>query len=210
MVRHAWVGFGAVAFGAAIAMLLGGRSLVGAVLTAATLVVALIATAASRLKQRQNAAPIDHVRIERQQLEQERFDDDLRARLREVVGERDIDWLGRQDFDVAWRETPVLALRHLTNCDAFAQAPFGDELRQAVASLEFATMRFLEFYERNTRSDSLLAGTDWREVGSITTEDGAEDAVPAQLVELAAAVVAAHNACLHPAGRARQALVAVH
>jgi len=217
MVRYTWIVFGAVACGTATATVLGGTSPWGMSLTVIMLAGALAATAVARLMRQPTESPIKKARLERQQLEQERFDHDLVARVHELVTEREIDWLRHEDFDGAWRDTPVSSLRNLKRSDALASARFADDLGEAVARLAGAINGFLDYYELNTRPDDLLTGTDWREVGPSTTAgerpDGLQppNRVQEHLVERAAAVTRAYDslpslqpAAKHPAaGRTR-------
>jgi hypothetical protein len=218
MVRYAWIVFGAVACGTAIASVFGGMSSFGALLTLATLAVALAATAGGWLKPQPRESPIDTARLERQRLEQERFANDVLARVDELVTKREIDWLSREDFVGAWRDTPVSSLRNLKRLDALGSAYFADDQGEAVARLLAATNGFLNYYDVNTRPDALLTGTEWREIGRSTAakelpdeQQQPADSVREHLVERAAAVTRAYDTLLelqsgaqHPEpGRAR-------
>lgn len=201
MVPYTWIVFGAVACGTATATALDGTSSWAGYLTLTTLAVALAATVVARLKRRPIESPTDKSRLTRQRLEQEQFDNDLLSRVHEVVGEREIDWLRRQEFEGAWRDTPVSSLRNLKRLDALGGAPFADDLRDAVARLTAATNTFLDYYELNTRPDALLTGTDWHEIGPSTRagerpggqQQQPTDSVQKHLVECAAAVTRAYD-----------------
>lgn len=193
MVRSAWIVFGASACGAATATFLGGASAWGLFLTLGTLVVALGATVLSRLGRSSTDAPIDHERLTRQRLAHEQFDDNLVAQIRATAGEREIDWLSRQDFESTWRDTPVTSLRSLRHLDGLAAGPFEDELRHLVERLDATNTAFLDYYETKTQPDSLLTETEWREIASGSTDVESRHRVQGCLVSLASAVVGAHS-----------------
>lgn len=200
MVRYAWIVFGAVACGTAIAASVGGSSTWGMALVLFTLAAAVAASAVAQSRRPTHGPMVDRVRLERQRLEQERFDHDLLARVLEVVGERAIDWLRHEDFDGAWRDNQISPLRDLEHLEAIENAPFAGDLGDALIELIDAIQRFLEYYELNTRPDSLLTGTDWREIVPLpaakeATFDRARPSVdiPRDLVELAATVARAYD-----------------
>ena len=212
MVKHAWVVFGAVASGVAIATVLEGTSSWGALAVLATLAITLATTVAVRLMRQPAASSIRFARTERQRREQERFDHDLVARVHEIVSDRTIDWLGLQDFGSKWREAPLAPLRELRCVDAVASAPFGDDLEDAIACLYVAAGVFLDFYDVNTRPDALVIGSEWRELGpragtgapaAVETPD-VLSGVRAQLVERAAAVTYAWGVLVAVESRAQQ------
>jgi hypothetical protein len=212
MVRYAWFIFCAVACGAVTASIFGGLSSFGIVLMLATLVIALAATAGAKLKRPPSEYPIDTARLERQRIEHERFANDLLANVNELVTTREIDWLRREDFVGAWRDTPIASLRNLKSLEGLRGAPFGDDVGEAVARLVAANNGFLAYYEIHTRPDALLTGTEWREIGrSIEAGEQADeqqqpaDSVREHLVERAAAVTRAYDTLLglqSPAPRA--------
>ncbi len=202
MIRYTWIVFGAVACGTAIAIGLGGMSPVGVAPAVTTLAIALVATVVSRSKRPSRGSRLDSAKVAEQQLQRQRFDHDLVARVRELVSERDIVWLRREDFDGAWRDNPVSSLRHLNRVDAVGSAPYAAELREAMARLVAANNRFLDYYEQNTRPDLLIAGSDWREI-DLNAADGrgegheqSASTVQEHLVERAGAVTRAYDSLL--------------
>jgi hypothetical protein len=209
MVRYAWIVFGAVACGTATASVFGGMSSFGGLLTLATLAVALAATAAAWLKPQPRESPIDLARLERQRLEQEQFATDLLARVDELVTKREIDWLSREDFVGAWRDTPVSSLRKLKRLDALGSVHLADGQGEAVARLVAAANRFLDYYDLNTRPDALLTGTEWREIGRGEARERPDeqqqpaDGIREHLVEHASAVTRAYDTLLELQADAR-------
>ena len=208
MLRYTWIVFGAVACGTATAAAFGGVSSFGVVLTLATLGVALVATALALIKRQPHDTPVDTARLERQRVEQERFDQDLLARVHELVSELEIDWLRRKDFDGPWRDTPISSLRNFKDLDGLVGAPFGGDLGEAVARLIVAINMFVDYYEINTRPDALLTGTEWREIGpnpaARERPDAQEpaDSIRKHLVERAAQITRAYDALVDIQSRA--------
>jgi hypothetical protein len=199
MVKYAWVGFGSVACGVAIATVSGGASPWGALVVLAALTISIAMTVAVRRRHQPARSPIEHVRTKRELGGQTQLGVDHVSRPHETVSDRTVGWLGAQDFGSTWHDTPLQPLRQLCDVDPTAGARGNSSVEAAIASLVTASLAFLDFYDRNTRPDALMVDSGWRELGSPETRNetqtrDAADGIRAQLIGRAADTIEAWRA----------------
>jgi hypothetical protein len=158
-----WAISAAIACGLVVASLAGGRPPGGAILL--LLILLFVCLVATRLARSRQDRPDQSTVVPQHREEPHEPRSGAYERVLDLldsVPPQDLEWLGEQRFDGAWRDVQADAVRAVGRFDAGSDR----QLRSLTDDLTNAARSFLRIYELDTVADPVTYDGSWRVLGS--------------------------------------------